>query len=80
MLASLRSLKLGLATGIMVTASHNAERDNGVKIVDPDGGMLEQSWETYAELLVNASPDKLLEAIVRIHKEEDIPAPTGENK
>jgi hypothetical protein len=26
--------------GLMVTASHNPEPDNGVKIVEPDGGML----------------------------------------
>jgi phosphoacetylglucosamine mutase len=29
----------------MVTASHNAEPDNGIKMVDPDGGMLDASWE-----------------------------------
>lgn len=29
----------------MVTASHNPIEDNGVKMVDPDGGMLAQAWE-----------------------------------
>ena len=29
----------------MVTASHNPVRDNGVKLVDADGGMLASSWE-----------------------------------
>ena len=29
----------------MVTASHNPERDNGIKIVEPDGGMLAIDWE-----------------------------------
>lgn len=29
----------------MVTASHNPERDNGIKIVDPDGGMMSLDWE-----------------------------------
>ncbi|CAN0403204.1 unnamed protein product, partial [Ectocarpus sp. 13 AM-2016] len=55
MLAVLRSrcvaLKTGLAVGLMVTASHNAEPDNGIKMVDPNGGMLSQDWEGYAEVL-----------------------------
>jgi phosphomannomutase len=29
--------------GVVVTASHNPVQDNGVKIVDPDGGMLAAS-------------------------------------
>lgn len=29
----------------MITASHNPVEDNGVKMVDPDGGMLAQAWE-----------------------------------
>ena len=45
MLASLRSQQLGQAIGVMVTASHNGIEDNGVKMVDPDGGMLAQAWE-----------------------------------
>ncbi len=38
----------------MITASHNKASDNGVKLVDTDGGMLEQSWEEYATALANA--------------------------
>jgi phosphomannomutase len=37
----------------MVTASHNPKQDNGLKIFDRDGSMLEASWEKLAEDLVN---------------------------
>lgn len=36
-LAGLRALKTGSTIGIMVTASHNPEEDNGVKLVEPSG-------------------------------------------
>ena len=39
----------------MITASHNAAPDNGVKIIEPNGGMLMQSWEPYTEKLVNST-------------------------
>ncbi len=41
----------------MVTASHNAVADNGIKMVDPDGGMLEIAWEKHAVTLANASAE-----------------------
>ncbi|KAG1862233.1 phosphoacetylglucosamine mutase [Suillus subluteus] len=54
-LAALRSKKLGGKTiGVMVTASHNPEPDNGVKLVDPRGEMLESSWEAHATAFANA--------------------------
>lgn len=42
------------AIGVMITASHNPEEDNGVKLVDPLGEMLEMKWEKYATTLANA--------------------------
>ncbi|KAJ3569762.1 hypothetical protein NP233_g4828 [Leucocoprinus birnbaumii] len=54
-LAALRSMKHNsYAIGIMITASHNPEQDNGVKLVDPRGEMLEASWEAHATTLANA--------------------------
>ncbi|CAJ1928898.1 unnamed protein product [Sphenostylis stenocarpa] len=60
-LAALRSLKTGSVIGVMITASHNKVSDNGVKIADPNGGMLSQHWEPFADALANApSPQHLL--------------------
>lgn len=66
LLAALRSRKLNSqAIGVMITASHNPASDNGVKIVDPMGEMLEQDWERYATALVNAPSDEELVGIYR---------------
>ena len=45
MLIAIRSQNLGKVTGLMVTASHNPAEDNGVKLVEPSGHMLSQTWE-----------------------------------
>jgi len=61
LLAVLRSrVKGGAAIGVMITASHNPGPDNGVKLVDPAGEMLEQEWEGLATSLANC-PDSELE-------------------
>ena len=52
--AILRSLACGgEAVGIMITASHNDESYNGVKIADPDGGMMPPEWEATIVWVVN---------------------------
>lgn len=43
----------------MITASHNPEADNGVKLVDPLGEMLAAEWEPYATQIANASTSDL---------------------
>jgi phosphoacetylglucosamine mutase len=53
-LAFLRTISLpGKNVGAVITASHNEEVDNGIKIVDVDGGMLSQQWEPLAVELTN---------------------------
>lgn len=52
-LVGLRARLTGRA-GVMITASHNPPQDNGVKIIESDGSMLNQAWEPLAELIVNA--------------------------
>ncbi len=39
--------------GVMITASHNPEEDNGIKLVDPLGEMLKVSWEKWATKIAN---------------------------
>ena len=73
----------GKTTGMVVTASHNPGRDNGVKLVEPDGGTLPMALERAAEMLANAGDDDavaqieaLREAAKRVVEEEPTPTPT----
>ena len=71
MLAALRSRdRDGLKIGVMVTASHNPHRDNGVKIVDPTGAMLSQAWESKAEKVACCPESKLLEVLASVAEGE----------
>jgi len=67
-LAALRSKAKKATIGVMITASHNDEPDNGVKLVDPLGEMLEASWEGIATELANTKDEDMeatLNAIVK---------------
>lgn len=39
--------------GVIITASHNPEQDNGLKIIDPSGGMLDEALEAVVTELAN---------------------------
>ncbi|KAL6095680.1 pgm3 [Pungitius sinensis] len=72
LLATLRSKKTKATIGVMVTASHNPEEDNGVKLVDPMGEMVTPTWEVYATQLANAEQEDLLASLKDIIEKESI--------
>ena len=71
-LAALRSRLTDSIIGVMITASHNPEDDNGLKIIEPDGSMLIQSWENLATKIANVSDDNLEQCIADMVKELNI--------
>uniref|UniRef100_A0AAR2KNP0 Phosphoacetylglucosamine mutase n=1 Tax=Pygocentrus nattereri TaxID=42514 RepID=A0AAR2KNP0_PYGNA len=72
LLATLRSRKTKSTIGVMVTASHNPEEDNGLKLIDPMGEMVTPSWEGYATQLANAEQEVLCSALKDIIEKETI--------
>lgn len=71
LVAALRSLvKEGRFIGVMITASHNPEEDNGVKIVDTRGEMLAPEWEGICSQVANAPSDEavVLELTKIVHE------------
>lgn len=72
LLAVLRSKLKGAAIGLMITASHNEESDNGVKLVDPAGEMLEASWEKIATNLANVEDSEVVSALKNIITSQNI--------
>jgi len=77
-LAALRALHTGARTGLMVTASHNPEPDNGVKLADPSGGMLAMEWEDVANEMANAATEEhLWDLVCRLVEREKIDLATN---
>lgn len=72
LLATLRSKRTKSTIGVMVTASHNPEEDNGVKLIDPMGEMVTPDWEGYATQLANAEQDALCTVLKDIIEKESI--------
>nr|XP_033795318.1 phosphoacetylglucosamine mutase [Geotrypetes seraphini] len=72
LLAVLRSKQTKSTIGVMVTASHNPEEDNGVKLVDPLGEMLAVAWEEYATCLANAEEQDITAVLQDISQKERI--------
>lgn len=63
-LAILRSFShSGSTVGVMITASHNPPKDNGVKVVEPFGEMLDPEWEVIATEFANSNGAKLIDLI-----------------
>ncbi|XP_033633324.1 phosphoacetylglucosamine mutase-like [Asterias rubens] len=59
LLVVLRSKAVKATVGVMITASHNPEEDNGVKVVEPMGEMLVAEWEKYATSIANVPDEDL---------------------
>jgi len=72
-LMAIRALKTKQVTGICITASHNPAPDNGVKLVEPTGEMLLQSYESIADELANIdSGEELASKVAELLKSEGI--------
>jgi phosphoacetylglucosamine mutase len=59
----------------MITASHNPSEDNGVKLIDPKGEMLESAWVRLASDFLNVPDEGVaewLDTVARTHVSDDV--------
>ncbi|EPY30538.1 phosphoacetylglucosamine mutase [Angomonas deanei] len=71
----------GSCLGIMVTASHNPAEDNGFKIVDFNGEMLDGNWEIWCTKAANASTaDDLMKILTDCASHFDVDINEDNNK
>lgn len=68
-IAYLRSSSFaGKRIGLVITASHNPADYNGVKFIDHNGNMLDQSWETCSDELVNCDDEDFNNVLNKIFR------------
>ena len=60
-------------SGAMITASHNPGPDNGIKLMDPKGEMLEAAWESLATKLANCKDEDIPTVLDQIVEQFNIP-------
>lgn len=58
----------GKMIGIMITASHNKNTDNGIKIIDHNGDYIEKNLEEYCDEIVNTSDKDLLKTLNKVNR------------
>lgn len=72
-LMAIRARKVGKNCGVMITASHNPEHDNGVKLVDYDGEMIDSEWEGHAtKLAQSTSLEEFITLVIALSDDSNV--------